>query len=111
MIYWITGRAGSGKTSKAKEIAQQVERPVILDGDNVRNEFKNFDYSDRGRWRQINRMVSISKILMAQSFTPIVACISPYKAMRKYVESEFLNEIEIIQLQGGTMWEGTEYED
>jgi len=41
---------------------------------------------------------------------PVIAVVSREKRFRKTMQSRFKNCVE-IQLKGGTMWEGLEYEE
>ena len=109
MVYWITGRRHSGKTTLAHKLAKQIKGGVVLDGDEFRQMFPE-DFSKMGRFRNQRRMAKIARLLQAQGFTPIIACVSPSKVMRKALQSYIENCIE-IQLPFGELWEGTTYEE
>jgi len=68
------------------------------------------DFTKMGRFRNQRRMAKIARLLQAQGFTPIIACVSPSKVMRKALQSYIENCIE-IQLPFGELWEGTTYEE
>jgi len=107
MVYWITGRARSGKTTKAKELAK-LHNGILLDGDEFRQYFDT-GFSDNERLEHIMRMAKVAAILEKQGFVVIVACISPKKEWRKQAQALFM-ECEEIVMPGGFMWEGTEYD-
>lgn len=109
MVYWITGRKGCGKTTLAHKIAAQIPGSVVLDGDHVRSYFPE-DYTDIGRYAHQERLTKIARILEDQDVVAIIACVSPKKEVRKSLQSNFRQCIE-IQLPGGELWPGTFYED
>jgi adenylylsulfate kinase len=51
MIYWFTGQPGAGKTTLAKKLVEylNVGNTIHIDGDDLRDIFKNKDYSENGR--------------------------------------------------------------
>ena len=53
MIINITGQAGSGKTTIARELEKIVTNPIVIDGDELRELFVNTDYSEGGRRKNI----------------------------------------------------------
>lgn len=108
MVYWITGRKGSGKTTLAYKIARQVDG-VVVDGDAVRKYFDN-DFSNHGRIENIRLIAKIARIIEDQGKVAIVACVSPKRAWRRDAQALFRECIE-IQLPFGTLWEGTDYEE
>lgn len=108
MVYWITGRKNSGKTTLAYKIAKQTNG-VVLDGDEFRQHFKT-GFSDSERLEHIKRISKIAMILEKQDVTVIIACVSPNKTVRKEIQSWFDSCIE-IQLPYGELWAGTVYEE
>ena len=44
MIYVLYGQPGSGKTTLGKLLAELLDTPFIIDGDEFRGMFKNIDY-------------------------------------------------------------------
>jgi len=107
--FWITGRSGSGKTTLAEKIAAQVEG-VVIDGEKVRKDFNDDDFSPAGSRHHIERMVRIALNHENMGIIPVIAVVSREKRFRKTMQSRFKNCVE-IKLKGGTMWEGLEYED
>lgn len=108
MVYWITGRKGSGKTTLAKRIALQTNG-IVVDGDAVREYFPT-GYSYEERYANQVLIAHIAKLIEDQGKVAIIACVSPVLAIRKELQQIFDNCIE-IELPGGTLWPGTTYEE
>lgn len=84
MIYWFTGQPGSGKTTLALELLKHLPAAttVHIDGDHLRDIFKNKDYSEAGRRKNIERAQDIAKFLNAKGYSVVVSLVSPYKDQR-----------------------------
>lgn len=109
MVIWITGKANSGKTTMAQRLAKTVARPVILDGDEMRKIFPvGFELKDRED--NIIRLAKFAALLERQGFTPLVACISPTKELRRKARRLFESSC-LIYMPGGMLWANTEYEE
>lgn len=109
MVYWITGRKGSGKTTLAHKIAAQVKNGVVLDADHFRA-YKDFGYTPEGRISNQEALTAFAHMLEDMGFTPVIACVSPVKEVRQSLQKTFKECIE-IQLFHGTLWEGSTYEE
>jgi len=108
MVYWITGRSSSGKTTLAYRLAKQTNG-IVVDGDHVRKYFP-VGFSDEERQDNIMRIAKIAKIIEDQGREAIVACVSPKRAWRQEAQGLFKECVEIC-LPFGELWEGTEYEE
>jgi len=108
MIYWITGRKNSGKTTLAYRIAKQV-KGVVIDGEEVRKYFPA-GFSDDERYENIIRIAKIAKLIENQGKIGIVACVSPKRKWRKEAQFLFDECIEIC-MPFGELWENTTYEE
>jgi len=109
MVYWITGRKNSGKTTLANKIALQIPKSVILDADHFRK-YMDFGYSDVGRIQNQTALAAFAKMLEDQGFVPIIAAVSPVKEVRCKLQAQFAECLE-IQMPFGELWEGTTYEE
>jgi len=113
MIYWITGKSSSGKTTYAHRLKNELEehghKILLLDGDEVRSHFSE-EYSDEDREENIMRIAKFASIAETQGFVVIIALISPKKEWRMKARKLFKRSM-LIYLPGGTLWEGTEYEE
>jgi len=85
MIYWFTGQPGAGKTTIAKELITYLNNSklVHVDGDDLRDIFKNKDYSENGRRKNIERAQDIARFMNEKGYTVIVSLVSPYKDQRE----------------------------
>ena len=88
MIINITGQAGSGKTTIARELEKIVKKPIVIDGDELRELFVNTDYSEEGRRKNITNAYNIARFLESKGFVPIIALISPYLDLREELKSQ-----------------------
>jgi len=93
MIINLTGQAGAGKTSIAKELCKSIPKSINIDGDELRDIFKNKDYSEQGRRNNITNAYNIALFLEAKGFIPIISLISPYKDLR----DDLKNRVKVIE--------------
>lgn len=85
MIYWFTGQPGAGKTTLAKHLTEYFpkDRVIHIDGDDLRDIFKNKDYSITGRRLNIQRAQYIAQFMHSKEYTVIVSLVSPYRDQRE----------------------------
>lgn len=114
MVYWITGRSSSGKTVYAKRLKKFLEKfdckVLMLDGDEVRNQFDDNEYTDDKRLVHIMKVAKFAAIAENQDIIVIVAMISPKKEWRMKARKLFEKSM-LIYMPGGHLWEGTDYEE
>ena len=110
-IFWFTGQAGAGKTELAKMLKTRLNREqtiiqqnyvtqqtwsshlpnkkfVIIDGDDIRELYKNTDYSVEGRKANVDFVQKMCIFLKKNNIVPIVCMVSPFAEQR----STFLEE-------------------
>ena len=95
MILWFTGQPGSGKTTLCKEFSKKVlyshhylkDKIIHIDGDDLRDVLDNKDYSERGRRKNIQFAIDMTKVLDDKGFIVIVSLVSPYRDMREKLKS------------------------
>ena len=100
-VLWLTGLSGSGKSSIAKKLAQELkERSClveVLDGDVVRtNLSKGLSYSREDRNTNIRRIGFVANLLSRNGVATIVAAISPYQETRENLRTTTTNFIEVF---------------
>ena len=85
MIYWLTGQPAAGKTTLAKYLTEYFpkDKVIHIDGDDLRDIFKNKDYSVTGRRTNIQRAQYIAQFMHSKGYTVIVSLVSPYRDQRE----------------------------
>ena len=88
MIYWFTGQPGAGKTTLAKAMIKECNDNCIhIDGDGLRDLFQNFDYTPKGRVKNIQSVLDLCRFLQDKGFTVVVSVVAPYRNMRESLKS------------------------
>lgn len=99
MIYWFTGQPGAGKTTLAKHLISYLsntERTIHIDGDDLRDIFKNKDYSETGRRKNIERAQDIARFMNEKGYSVVVSLVSPYKDQRdEFKMNNYVIEIHV----------------
>ena len=81
MVIWIIGLSGAGKTTLANELVERLRndnlKVVLLDGDIIRNLFKNdVDHTIDGRRRNAERISVLSAFLAKEGIHVVAAVLS-----------------------------------
>jgi adenylyl-sulfate kinase len=88
-LIWMTGLSGSGKTTMAKALLKKLQSEghsaMILDGDEIRDIFKNNGFDKEARVKHNQDVGKMAVYLQSQGIIPIVSLISPYAEARDYV--------------------------
>jgi adenylylsulfate kinase len=96
MVLWFTGQPGSGKTTLTNRFIDdkligfmkiQPIKIVHIDGDDLRDVLDNKDYSEKGRRKNIQFAIDMTKVLDDKGFIVIVSLVSPYRDMREKLKS------------------------
>lgn len=90
VILWFTGLSGSGKSSLAHAVEEQLHqlgcRTFVLDGDNVRHGLSgDLGFSDEDRKENIRRIGEAAKLFLEAGVIAMTAFISPFSAERRMV--------------------------
>lgn len=82
MIIVLFGQPHSGKSTLAKELIGHN-----IDGDRLRELFKNTNYSREGRIQNLNRASDIAHYLNTSDTNVILSLVYPYTEARQYLNS------------------------
>ena len=98
---WFTGLSGSGKTTIAKLVAQQLRdrgnKVERLDGDIVRQSLtRDLGFSKEDRDKNIERVTFVAKLLTRNGVAVLCSFISPYRARRAKSRQEIGEFIEVF---------------
>ncbi len=85
MILVIFGQPGSGKTTLAQKFVK--ENFHHIDGDTLRDIFKNKDYSKEGRIKNLNRASDIAVYLNSVHSNVVLSLVYPYEECREYLSN------------------------
>jgi adenylylsulfate kinase-like enzyme len=83
MITVLFGQPCSGKTTLANKLAADF----YIDGDHLRNMFKNKDYSKQGRINNLNKASDIATYLHYNGNDVVLSLVYPYQEARNYLNS------------------------
>jgi len=89
MILVLFGQPHSGKSTIANKLIEDciLEWAVNIDGDKLRELFKNKDFSREGRLRNLNRASDIAVFLNDMTNDVILSLLYPYQEARDYLNS------------------------
>lgn len=113
MVILVTGKAGAGKTTYAKQYAKELMADkisvVLLDSDRIRHVDGNKDFSDVGRQKHLERLARVASVSEEAGAVVVIAAICPKREWREMMRAHW-NCSRLVYLPGGTMWPGTAYE-
>ena len=99
-VLWLTGLPGSGKTTIAKRVIDELHKREIkaemLDGDEIRRVISSeLGFSKADREMHAHRVIYLSKLLSRNGIVAVVALISPYRSIREYARKNLENFVEV----------------
>ena len=102
VVVWLTGLSGTGKSTIANLVEQQLHalgvRTYLLDGDNVRHGLnKDLGFTAADRVENIRRIGEVSRLMVDAGLVVISAFISPFRAERELARS-LVEESEFIEV-------------
>ena len=84
MIYLLYGQPGSGKTTLGKLLADHLDTPFIIDGDEFREMFANKNYGRDGREENIRNANAVATYLnKTQEGDVVLTLVNPYEHLRR----------------------------
>lgn len=99
-VVWLTGLSGSGKSTIANELANQLFandfHAYVLDGDNLRSGLTmDLGFTPEDRAENVRRVSEVAKLMVDAGLIVIIALVSPYESDRQrarslFEENEFL---------------------
>jgi adenylylsulfate kinase len=100
-VIWFTGLSGSGKTTIAQEVEEELADAGVpvetLDGDIVReNLSKGLGFSKEDRDINIRRIAFVAHLLQRNGAFVITAAISPYRAIREEARAMIKDFVEVF---------------
>ncbi len=93
-LLWFTGLSGSGKSTIAGALEQELFRrgvhTYLLDGDNVRHGLcKGLGFSAEDRQENLRRVGEAAKLMVDAGLVVLAAFVSPYRADRDAIRALF----------------------
>lgn len=85
-VIWMTGLSGAGKSTIANELSRKLNQKdvkcIILDGEEIRNAFKNNGFDKQSRIQHNINVGYMASLLENQGYIVIVSLVSPYREAR-----------------------------
>jgi adenylylsulfate kinase len=90
-VLWFTGLSGSGKTTIATRVHQELARRgtevEYIDGDALREVFPNTGFTRAEREEHLRRTGYMASRLAAHGVTVVASFVSPYRESRDFVRA------------------------
>lgn len=101
-LLWFTGLSGSGKSTVAGALEQELYRrgvhTYLLDGDNVRHGLcKGLGFTAEDRQENLRRVGEASKLMVDAGLVVLAAFVSPYRSDRDAIRGLF-NDGEFVEV-------------
>lgn len=114
-VLWFTGLSGSGKSTIADTLEQELHRrgvrTYILDGDNVRHGLnQDLGFSEGDRIENIRRVAEVSKLMVDAGLVVLTSFISPFRAERDMARRLF-EDGQFVEIHVDTPLEEAERRD
>jgi adenylylsulfate kinase len=102
VIVWFTGLSGSGKSTVAHAVEEELYRAgcrtFVFDGDNVRHGLcVNLGFSEADRHENIRRIGEMAKLFIEAGVIAMTAFISPFRSDRDGVRA-LVSENDFIEI-------------
>lgn len=115
IVIWMTGLSGSGKTTIAVALEQELNKKglltQVLDGDNIRTGINNnLGFSEADRAENIRRIAEVAKLFMNCGVITICCFVSPTREIRAEAKS-IIGEKDFVEVYINTPLEICEQRD
>ena len=92
LLLWFTGLSGSGKSTIANCVEQELHKNSIhtytLDGDNIRKRLNSdLSFSPEDRTENIRRIAETAHLMMDAGLVVLAAFVSPYRNDRDHIRN------------------------
>lgn len=114
-LIWFTGLSGSGKSTIANLVEQELSSKGIktytLDGDNIRKGINNdLTFSPEDRTENIRRIAEVANLFVEAGIVVLAAFVSPYKKDRDNIRS-IVKDVNFVEVYVNTSLEECERRD
>lgn len=114
-LLWFTGLSGSGKSTIANAVDQELYklgiRTYTLDGDNIRKGLNNdLTFSPEDRTENIRRIAEIANLMIDAGLVVLASFVSPYKKDRENIKKTVI-DVNFVEIYINTSVEECERRD
>ena len=114
-LIWFTGLSGSGKSTIANVVEQELNKLGIhtytLDGDNIRKGInKDLSFSQKDRTENIRRIAEVANLMIDAGIVTLAAFVSPYKKDRDNIKT-IVKDVNFVEIYINTSIEECERRD
>ena len=114
-LIWFTGLSGSGKSTIANVVEQELHKQNIktytLDGDNIRKGINNdLSFAPEDRTENIRRIAEVANLMIDAGLVVLAAFVSPYKKDRENIRS-IVKDVNFVEVFVNTSVEECERRD
>ncbi|WP_417855977.1 adenylyl-sulfate kinase [Xanthomarina gelatinilytica] len=114
-LMWFTGLSGSGKSTIANVVEQELHKKgiktYILDGDNIRKGINSdLNFSPEDRTENIRRIAETANLMVDAGLVVLAAFVSPYKKDRENIKS-IVKDVNFVEIYVNTSLEECEKRD
>jgi len=115
LLLWFTGLSGSGKSTIANVVEQELFKQNIktytLDGDSIRKGINNdLSFSPEDRTENIRRIAEVSNLMLDAGLVVLAAFVSPYKKDRENIKN-IVKDANFVEIYINTSLEECERRD
>jgi len=114
-LIWFTGLSGSGKSTIANLVEQQLHNKGIktytLDGDNIRKGINSdLSFAPQDRTENIRRIAEVSNLMVEAGLVVLAAFVSPYRKDRDAIKT-IIKDVNFVEIFINTSVEECERRD